>query len=118
MDNIYKNVYKFDDQGNYLGYDLVSIDYVPKTDKTETCVTLPTGLNEPLTFDFDKQQWSGASLSDYQKTHPSVIVPTELETQVAALAFQQVVNQQTITSLQTQNAQMAYQLMTKGGATA
>ncbi|MBP5810053.1 DUF2977 domain-containing protein [Lactiplantibacillus argentoratensis] len=43
--------------------------------------------------------------------------PTELETQLAALAYQQMTTQQTITNLQTQNAQMAYQLMTAQGGT-
>ncbi|BAP85947.1 hypothetical protein LOOC260_114110 [Paucilactobacillus hokkaidonensis JCM 18461] len=45
-------------------------------------------------------------------------VPSTIETQLAALAYQQMTTQQTITYLQTQNAQMAYKLMTQGGATA
>lgn len=44
--------------------------------------------------------------------------PSNVETQLAALAYQQMTSQQTITDLQTQNAQMAYQLMTQGGVTA
>lgn len=46
-------------------------------------------------------------------------VPSTTETQLAALAYQQMTTQQAIVDLQKQNAQMAYQLMTtKGGATA
>ncbi|MCG0678372.1 hypothetical protein IMAU80009_03053 [Lactiplantibacillus plantarum] len=45
--------------------------------------------------------------------------PSTAETQLAALAYQQMTTQQAIIDLQKQNAQMAYQLMTtKGGATA
>ena len=40
-----------------------------------------------------------------------------LKMQVAALAYQQMITQETITNLQTQNAQMAYQLMTAQGGT-
>lgn len=58
---------------------------------------------------------------NYTKPVESILEagPTELETQLATLAYQQMTTQQTITDLQAQNAQMAYQLMTtQGGATA
>lgn len=45
---------------------------------------------------------------------PPVSGPSNLEKQVAALSYQQVIGSQTIDVLQKQNAQMAYQIMTGG----
>jgi len=57
-------------------------------------------------------QWSG------EQTITQAPQANALKIQVAALAYQQMITQKTITDLQTQNAQMAYQLMTaQGGAT-
>lgn len=48
----------------------------------------------------------------------AAVVSNGLQQQVAILAYQQMTTQQTITDLQAQNAQMAYQLMTQGGVIA
>ncbi len=54
--------------------------------------------------------------TDYVAPEPPVIGPSNLEKQVAALSYQQMVDSQTIETLQQQNAQMAYQIMTGGNA--
>ncbi|MBY4581353.1 DUF2977 domain-containing protein [Pediococcus pentosaceus] len=53
---------------------------------------------------------------DYVSPKPPVIGPSTIEQQVAALSYQQMVDNQTINTLQQQNAQMAYQIMTGGNA--
>lgn len=56
---------------------------------------------------------------DYADVTENPVKPSVMQTQLAALAYQQMTTQQTITDLQKQNAQMAYQLMTtQGGAKA
>ncbi|MDV2911016.1 DUF2977 domain-containing protein [Pediococcus acidilactici] len=53
---------------------------------------------------------------NYVAPEPPTNSPSNLEKQVAALSYQQMVDSQTINTLQQQNAQMAYQIMTGGNA--
>lgn len=53
---------------------------------------------------------------NYVAPKPPEIKPSNLEKQVAALSYQQMVDSQTINTLQQQNAQMAYQIMAGGNA--
>lgn len=55
---------------------------------------------------------------DYQEPTIADHGPSESKQQLAAVAYQQMMTTQDVTTLQTQNAQMAYQLMIQGGATA
>jgi len=60
--------------------------------------------------------WETQQKADYQayiKEHPEdAPQPTATETALAALSYQQMQSQQTISDLQTANAQLAYQVMT------
>ncbi|WP_323052298.1 DUF2977 domain-containing protein [Pediococcus acidilactici] len=51
---------------------------------------------------------------DYVASNPPEVKPSDLEKQVTMLAYQQMVDSQTIDALQQQNAKMAYQIMTGG----
>ena len=53
---------------------------------------------------------------NYEKPEPPVVGPSNFEKQMAALSYQQMIDSQTIETLQSQNAQMAYQIMTGGNA--
>ncbi|KAF0500063.1 DUF2977 domain-containing protein [Pediococcus acidilactici] len=53
---------------------------------------------------------------NYVAPKPPEVKPSDLEKQVATLGYQQMVDSHTIETLQKQNAQMAYQIMTGGNA--
>lgn len=53
---------------------------------------------------------------NYVAPEPPVIGPSNLEKQIAALSYQQMADGQTIKMLQSQNVQMAYQIMAGGNA--
>lgn len=120
-----KIVYMFDATGDFIGGKKVIDDYLVKSGETEIKPT--TELYNPV---WNGTAWTGMTQSDWQEKQeqddkalfeqiplPSN-QPSAAETQLAALAYQQMITQKTITDLQTQNAQMAYRLMTQGGATA
>lgn len=90
------------------------------TEQNATLVAPNQGLWTPLKFDETNQEWIGTAKEDYLEAHPAPApTATDIQQQLAALAYQQMTTQQTITDLQKQNAQMAYQLMTaQGGAKA
>lgn len=52
--------------------------------------------------------------ADYSAPKDPEFGPNNLEKQIAALGYQQMIDSQTIETLQNQNAQMAYQIMTGG----
>lgn len=120
-----KIVYMFDDAGYFLGGKKVTDDYQLQSGETEIKPT--TELYNPV---WNGAAWTGMTQSDWQAKQEqddkalfeqiplSSNQPSATETQLAALAYQQMTTQQTITDLQAQNAQMAYNLMTQGGATA
>lgn len=51
---------------------------------------------------------------NYVAPEPPTDSPSNLEKRVAAISYQQMADSQTISTLQKQNAQMAYQIMTGG----
>lgn len=119
-----KIVYMFDTAGTFLGGKKVTDDYQLQSGETEIKPT--TELYNPV---WNGTAWTGMTQSDWQAKQeqddkalfeqiplPSN-QPSATETQMAALAYQQMITQKTITNLQTQNAQMAYQLMTAQGGT-
>ena len=106
-----KKKYILNEQAQFVGYDLVDDDYTAKND-LETCVPMPDGLYEPQTFDLTTLTWSGATYEEWlanQKVEPAQ--PSQTQQQLAQLTYQQMMTTQDVTTLQTQNAQMAYQLM-------
>lgn len=103
------------------GQEKVVPDNFKITDEQSATLVAPEqGLWAPLKFDEINQKWIGTAEADYRATHPApAATPTDAQQQLAALSYQQMITQQTITDLQKQNAQTAYQLMTaQGGATA
>ena len=96
-------VFMFNVDGSYLGSRHEDSNY--QLSYGETLVA-PDLLINPT---FDGAKWIGSTV----ETETSVI-----DKQLAAISYQQMTTTQGVTTLQTQNAQMAYQLMTQGGATA
>lgn len=95
---------------------VVPDDFKITTEQSATLVDPDQGLWAPLKFDEINQKWIGTAEADYQAAHPAPAAsPTDTQQQLAALSYQQIITQQTITDLQKQNAQMAYQLMTAQG---
>lgn len=116
-------VYGFDaDSKELTTTKVVRNDYKP-TD-TETTVAPEPGLYTPITWDGTK--WQGtdeatykarvdAKAAQYLADHP--VTPSATDTAIAQLAYEHMQDQATISDLQTQNAQIAYQLMTVQGGT-
>jgi hypothetical protein len=116
-------VYGFDADSKELGATkVVRNDY--KLSDTETTVAPTPGMYTPITW--DGKQWQGTDEATYQTRvdteaakyivgHP--VTPSATDTAIAQLAYQRMQDQATISDLQTQNAQIAYQLMVvQGGA--
>lgn len=115
-------VYKFDDSNEFAGSKVVDDDYVVLAAETEVAPT--PGLYTPITWDGTK--WQGTDEATYQARvdaeaaqyladHP--VTPSATDTAISQLAYQRMQDQATISDLQTQNAQIAYQLMTVQGGT-
>lgn len=117
-----KVVYKFDDSNEFTVSKVVDDDYVVMATETEVAPT--PGLYTPITW--DGKQWQGtdeatyktrvdAEAAQYLATHQ--VTPSATDTAIAQLAYQRMQDKATIINLQTQNAQIAYQLMTVQGGT-
>ena len=86
-------------------------------DSTEYAGTVPDGFYENYKPSFYLLQNNEiVENPNYVAPKPPEIKPSDLEKQVATLSYQQMVDSQTIETLQQQNAQMAYQIMTGGNA--
>ncbi|KRL85342.1 hypothetical protein FC50_GL001816 [Lacticaseibacillus pantheris DSM 15945 = JCM 12539 = NBRC 106106] len=101
---------------------VVRNDYTVGDD--ETTVAPTPGLYTPITW--DGKAWQGTDEATYQARvdaeaaqyladHP--VTPSATDTAIAQLAYQRMQDQATISDLQAQNAQIAYQLMTVQGGT-
>ena len=116
-------VYGFDAESKELTTTkVVRNDY--KLSDNETNVAPEQGLYTPITW--DGNQWQGTDEATYQARvdveaakylvdHP--VTPSATDTAIAQLAYQRMQDQATISDLQTQNAQIAYQLMNLQGGT-
>lgn len=116
-------VYGFDaDSKELTTTKVVRNDY--KLTDTETTVAPTPGLYTPITW--DGKAWQGTDEETYQARvdaeaaaylaeHP--VTPSATDTAIAQLAYQRMQDQATISDLTTQNAQIAYQLMTIQGGT-
>ncbi|AVW08128.1 hypothetical protein DA076_10465 [Lactiplantibacillus plantarum] len=101
----------FVDQG-LIRQKITTADYQLKDCETEI---VPENILEPAKIINGK--WISATAEEHSSLFN--LKPSPMHQQLAALAYQQMTAQQTITNLQAQNAQMAYQLMTaQGGTTA
>lgn len=116
-------VYGFDaDSKELTTTKVVRNDYKPTA--TETTTAPEQGLYTPITW--DGNAWQGtdeatykarvdAESAQYLADHP--VTPSATDTAIAQLAYQRMQDQATISDLQKQNAQIAYQLMTVQGGT-
>lgn len=108
----------FDDTGAFLGGKKVTNDYQLQSGETEIKPT--TELYNPV---WNGNAWAGMTQSEWQEKQeqddktlfdkiplPSN-QPSATETQLAALAYQQMQNDQEKQTLIKQNAQIAYQIM-------
>jgi hypothetical protein len=111
----------------FTGSKLVDDGY--QLQEGETALQPTDGLYQPIKFSNNtwvgtpQADWETQQKADYEayiKEHPEdAPQPSATETALAALSYQQMQNQQTITEnqqtisdLQTANAQLAYQVMT------
>jgi len=99
----------FVDQG-LIRQKITTADYQLKDCETKI---VPENILEPAKI--INGEWVSATAEEHSSLFN--LKPSPTQQQLAALAYQQMTSQQTITDLQTQNAQMAYQLMTQGGET-
>lgn len=124
-----KVVYMYDQTSReFKGSKTIDDDnYVVQAGETE--IKPVDGLYQPVTWNgtewvgTDKEVWEAEqdeAYQEYLKEHPEYAPqPTATEAALAALSYQQMQNQQTITKnqqeisdLQKANAQLAYQVMT------
>lgn len=82
-----KTKYNLNDQYQLVSYDLVPDDYEPQG--FETCVIVPEGLYEPVTFNPTKQTWTGLNYEDWAINHPGVpVTPSPEMLAINALGLQ------------------------------
>ena len=112
-----KILYKLNQSGKLINTVTVDDDY--KLANNETDIKPIDGLYEPLIF--NGATWTGATREEWlsNQPEPETVEPSNTDKTLAALTYQQMMTTQDVTTMQTQNAKMAYQLMTaQGGATA
>lgn len=104
-----KILYKLNQSGKLINTVIVDDDY--KLANNETDIKPADGLYEPLMF--DGATWTGVTREEWlaNQPEPEPVEPSDTDKALAAVAYQQTMTTQDVTTLQTQNAQMAYQLM-------
>ena len=64
-----KQIYLYDDNNQFIGFDYYDDDYEPK--ENQTAVAIPDGLYMPITFDPVNKSWSGSTLAEFKENNPT-----------------------------------------------